>query len=480
MKELAFCSATELAARVSSGENSALELCDYFISRIETYDDDINAVVVRDFERARASAALADQQPMENRGKLHGVPMTIKESFDIAGLPTTWGLSQFSELTAKKDAVVVQSLKSEGAIFLGKTNVPANLADFQSYNDVYGQTNNPWDVSRVPGGSSGGAAAALAAGLTSLEIGSDIGGSIRNPAHFCGVYGLKPSWGVVPQNGHALPGSLASADVAVCGPLARSAQDLTLAMDVISGPEPLNRAAWKLQLPLPKKKRLKDFKIAVWSSDAMAPVDDTIRTEIEALANILEKTGATVSRSARPAIDVRRSHITYLNLMHSIMGAAVGQDFYEATQLSAQSLDEHDNSDAAHTIRAMVLSHRQWLSANNFRERLRYQWQEFFNDWDILLCPQMATTAFEHDHSRMSERRLHVNGQPHDYFQQVFWSGLASVSYLPSTVFPIASSNGLPIGVQAMGGEFCDLTTTAFAQLVEQEIGAYNTPPAFS
>ena len=481
MDKLAFCSATELAAKIANGENSAVDLCDFFINRIERYDNGINAVVVRDFDRARDAARLADNVAHSERGCLHGVPITIKESFDVAGLPTTWGLPQFQGSSAAQDASVVQNLKSAGAILLGKTNVPANLADFQSYNKVYGVSNNPWNVERTPGGSSGGAAAALAAGMTALEIGSDIGGSIRNPAHYCGVYGHKPTWGIVPQNGHALPGALASSDLAVCGPLARSAEDLALALNVIAEAPSLNKPGWKLTLPPPRHRQLKDFRVAVWASDSMAPVDDEIKHRIDNTAATLEQCGAKVSYDARPSLDIKRSHTTYVNLLQSIMGAALGSEFYESTRQTVALLDAGDQSDTALTMRSMVLDHRSWLRANNFRERLRYQWREFFKGWDIILCPVMATTAFGHDHSKTSERKIMVNSEPQDYFKQVFWAGLGSTSYLPSTVFPSGlSSGGLPIGIQAMSAEYNDFTTIEFARLLTAEIGGCNTPPNFA
>ena len=231
----AFSSATELAAAIKTKEVSSRELTDLYIDRVERYDGDINAGVVRDFERGRKAAEAADAalSKGEDLGPLHGVPMTIKEAYDIEGLPTTWGYPEFSENIANSDADSVARLKEAGAVFFGKTNVPLSLADFQSFNDVYGTTNNPWDLTRTPGGSSGGSSAALAAGLTGLEAGSDIGGSIRNPAHFCGIYGHKPTWGIVSDQGHALPGALAPADIAVVGPMARSAEDEELSMDCL-------------------------------------------------------------------------------------------------------------------------------------------------------------------------------------------------------------------------------------------------------
>ena len=256
-----FATAVDIAAAIRSKAVSSLEVVDQYIDRVERYDGDINAVVVRDFERGREAAKAADAALArgDDVGPLHGVPMTIKEAYDIEGLPTTWGVPELRHNVAREDADSVRRLKAAGAVFFGKTNVPLNLADFQSFNEIYGTTNNPWNLTRTPGGSSGGSAAALAAGLTGLEAGSDIGGSIRNPAHFCGIYGHKPTWGIVSDEGHALPGVVAPADIAVVGPMARCAEDLALALDIVAGPGRTDRRGWRLDLPRPDKRRPRRF-----------------------------------------------------------------------------------------------------------------------------------------------------------------------------------------------------------------------------
>jgi amidase len=482
MTEMAFRSAGELAHMIREREISSLELADYYIERIERLDGDLNAVVVRDFERGRDAARRADQQLAERgaTGPLHGVPMTIKESYDIEGLPTTWGIPAFKNNIATVDAQSVQAYKRAGAVFLGKTNVPLNLADFQSYNDIYGTTGNPWNLGRTPGGSSGGAAAALAAGLTGLESGSDIGGSIRNPAHYCGVYGHKPTWGIVPPQGHGLPGMVAGPDIAVCGPLARSAEDLALAMGLLAAPEPLDRPGWRIDLPKPDKRALSDFKVAIWPTDDLSPVSQEIADRALRIGETLAKLGATVSDAARPDFATNLSHAGYLSLLNSIMSAGVPPDEYARLQALAAETDPADFSSEAVTLRGMVLSHRDWLGANNHRERLRYAWREFFDQWDILICPQTATPAFDHDHGAMSERRLKVDSADQPYFQQLFWAGLITASYLPSTVFPTGPSlSGLPIGLQAVGAEYDDLVTIDFTRLLAEEIGGFAAPPAY-
>ena len=483
MTETAFSSAGEMARMIGEGEVSSLELTDHLIDRIERFDGDINAVVVRDFERAREAAREADARLAKGdvAGPLHGVPMTIKESYDIEGLPTTWGVPMFKDNIATSDSESVRAYKQAGAVFLGKTNVPLELADFQSYNDIYGTTHNPWDLTRIPGGSSGGAAAALAAGLTGLESGSDIGGSIRNPAHFCGVYGHKPTWGLVPPQGHGLPNMFAGPDIAVCGPLARSAEDLALAMDVLAGAEPLDRPGWQLNLPKPRKRSLGDFKVAIWPNDELAPVEEEVADRAIRIGETLAKLGATVSDRARPDFDPKRGHVTYTNLLNSIMTAGVSDEVFDAMKAAAEQTDPNDFSDGSVQARSAVLSHRDWLRSNNHRERLRYAWREFFDEWDILICPQMATPAFPHDHSEMGSRRLKVDSEDQPYFQQLFWAGLVTASYLPSTVFPTGPSlEGLPIGLQAVGAEYDDYVTIDFTRLVAEEMGGFVPPPGYA
>ena len=482
MTDLAYRTARELAALIRDGQISSLELTDACIDRIERLDGEVNAVVVRDFERARAAARAADAKLAagDGLGPLHGVPMTIKESYNIEGLPTTWGHPIFAKLQAPEDSEAVRRFKEAGAVFLGKTNVPLNLADFQSYNDVYGTTRNPWNRERTPGGSSGGSAAALAAGFVSLEAGSDIGGSIRNPAHYCGVYGHKPTWGIVPPQGHALPGMLAGPDIAVCGTLARDPDDLRLALDVLSGPEPLNAPGWRLELPKPRRTQLADFRVALWATDERCPVDREVADRVAMIGETLAKLGATVSDTARPNLDLDRGHSTYLTLLNSIMGAAMPDEQRAEMQAVVDAADPTDASTEVAMARGVVASHRTWLAANNEREGYRYAWRDFFDDWDILICPQTATPAFPHDHSPMSGRTLVVNDIEQNYFDQLFWAGFVIASYLPSTVFPTGPSReGLPIGLQAVSGEYGDHTTIEFARLIAERIGGCQVPPDF-
>ena len=471
--------ALQLAKKIRSAEVSAKELTQTLIERIQTYDTQINAVVVRTFEDAIKNADLADAAVASGKevGPLHGVPMTIKESYVMAGTPSTWGLEAFRDNLSRKDGLAVRRFKEAGAIFLGKTNVPSELADFQSYNPIYGVTGNPYDVSRTPGGSSGGSAAALAAGFSALEAGSDIGGSIRNPAHFCGVYGHKPTYGIVPMQGHELVPGIPEADLAVCGPLARSAEDLAVALDIMARPTARDAIAVQFQLPPADFSRLKDLRVAIWATDDVAPVDQETEERVHRVADILRNEGATVSDSARPNFDSAMAHANYQTLLTAVMTSAMRPAEVAEAKVAADALDPTDKSISAVNLRAKVMSHREWIRTNYKREKLRRAWEEFFKDWDILVCPQMATSAFPHDHRPFADRTVMVDESIQPYFKQIFWAGIVVNAYLPSTVFPTGlSSSGLPIGLQAVSGQYRDHRTIEFARQITQHIGGFEPP----
>lgn len=449
MTSTAYLTALELAANIQSGEISSVELTQLYIDRIEKYDGDINAVVVRTFEDALQRAKQADQALQEGRnlGPLHGVPMTIKESYVIANTPSTWGIEGFRNNVAREDGLAVRRFRAAGAHFLGKTNVPTDLADFQSYNPIYGTTGNPWDTSRTPGGSSGGSAAALAAGFSALDAGSDIGGSIRNPAHYCGVYGHKPTYGIIPMQGHELVSGIPEADLAVCGPLARSADDLKLALDIMAGPAEREALGWQLALPEADFSDLKNLRVAVWTTDEMAPVCTEVADRVAMVGETLAKQGATVSDTARPDIDLARAQDNYQTLLNAVMTAALPDDVVARAQAVVDALEPGDMSSDAVNARAAVLPHRLWIRANTQREKLRRAWSTFFEDWDILLCPQMATPAFPHDHQAFRERTCKVDGVDQPYFQQLFWAGMVVNAYVqPRIRFQPAGGRVCPLG----------------------------------
>ncbi len=481
--ELAFSSATDLAQMIRRKQVSAAELTEYYIKRIESLDKTLNAVVVRDFDRALEAARMSDELLAQGKrvGSLHGVPMTIKDSFDVAGLPTTWGVPEQRNNIARSDAAIVTSLKAAGAVLMGKTNVPLRLADWQTYNDIYGTTNNPWDMSRSPGGSSGGSAAALAAGLTALEFGSDVGGSIRNPSHFCGVYGHKPTYGIVPTLGHNPLGVVSAPDLNVVGPMARSAADLDLAMNIVAGADAFQSPAWTLALPKPKLRSLRGLRVALWPSEQFVPTSVEVSDRVQEVGRALARAGAVVSDVARPEIPPRDLLHTYLNLLASSGLTNLPDDFYQGNQRFAARLDAADQSPLAVLSRARVLDHRSWSDYHEARTRYRLRWRAFFEDWDVLVCPIHATTAFAHDQHPKNERVVTVDGAPTSHYDHYFWVGLATLAYLPSTAFPTGlSSTGLPIGLQIIGPEYGDRTTIEVARLIAREMGGFQMPPHFS
>jgi len=481
--ELTFASAQTVAAAIRARRISALEILDHYISRIESLDDRINAVVVRDFDRARDRARAADQAIAagEPCGPLHGVPMTVKEAFDVEGLASTWGFSEFADNIAERNAVSVQRFLDAGANLLGKTNVPVALADWQSFNPVYGTTNNPWDVERSPGGSSGGSAAALASGFSALEIGSDIGASIRNPAHYCGVYGHKTTFGIATSEGHSLPQwrGMPEVDIAVIGPLARSAHDLEIALDVMAGPDAIDGGGWTLNLPRPGQQLLADFKVGIVYTDDEAEVDQAVQKALQEVARFLKDAGAQVFEERRPKIDSRTAHQTYIALLRSATSGGVSESEFQQFQARAATLDVDADDYASRMCHGVTLNHREWCFINETRHRSRRAWAEYFEDVDLFLCPAATTVAFHHNQKGQRwERMIDVNGRPQPTTTALFWAGYSGHVYLPSTVAPAGlSDNGLPTGVQIVGPQYQDYRCIRFAHLLERDFRAFTPPP---
>ena len=451
-------SATDLVAALAARRVSALELADEAIARIEARDGPINAVVVRDFARAREAARAADAALARGeRRPLLGLPMTVKESHNVAGLPTTWGFEPFKDFVAPADSVGVSRLKAAGAVILGKTNVPPWLADYQSSNPIYGRTGNPYDPARTPGGSSGGSAAALAAGMIPLEFGSDIGGSIRMPAHFCGVYGHKPSYNLVPLRGHSPPYVPDGAGIvlAVVGPLARTAADLDLALDVLAGPDEDEATGYRLALPPPRHARLADHRVLLVDDHPLTPLDDEIRAGLNGLADGLQKLGAKVARASERLPDLARIQETYMGLLMPAMSRG---------QPGAQTISAHE-----------------WMALLDAQAQIRRQWAGLFEAFDVVLTPVHGAPAFPHDDEPdLAKRTLAINGQETPYFAPAAWAGLATLGNLPSTVIPVGRTRrGLPFGAQVIGPYLEDRTTIGFAGLVEREFGGFRKPPGF-
>jgi amidase len=482
MTDLHFRSATELTRALQRKEVSSVELLDHYLGRVGKLNPRINAVVHVDAQRARERARAADAALArgESWGALHGLPITIKDSYEVAGMPCTSGAPELAKHVPQASADSVQRLVDAGAVVFGKTNLPLYAGDFQSYNAVYGTTNNPWDETRVPGGSSGGSAAALAAGLTGFELGSDIGGSIRNPAHYCGVYGLKTTHGVVPMRGHipGPPGSLAESDLGVAGPMGRSAADLALGLDVLAGPNRSEAVAWRLELPPPRTLRLADARIGVWLDEERGPIDGEVRDVLQNAVDAIAKTCARVDDRVRP-IDPGEQHRVYLQLLNPIMGAGFPPDVLARMDAAAAALPASDDSNAANSTRGIALRARDWLALDHRRNVLRARWAEYFRDYDVLLCPIMPTAAFPHDHRDMSQRTMRIDGRDEPYFQ-LFWAGLAVNAHLPAACAPAGRTRGgLPCGIQIVGPYLEDRTPVAVAAQLADVLGGFTPPPGF-
>ncbi len=363
MTEIHFESATRLMSMLDAREIGVRELLDHFLGRVERHNPMINAIIWQDVERARAEADASDRRRAagEATGPLEGLPVTVKESFDLAGSPTTWGDPEYIDNIAATDSAVVEKYRAAGAVVFGKTNVPLMLADWQSFNSIYGTCSNPWNLTRTPGGSSGGSAAALAAGLTGLETGSDIGASIRNPAHYCGVFGHKPTWEIVSGRGQSLPGDHAPTDIAVVGPLARSAMDLKLAFDLLAGADGPTARGWRLALPGPRKQRLQDYRVGVLLSDPQAEVEQSYQDTIAALARWLEGEGVSVEMDAKPDFPAGEAMEVYTMLLRAATSKRLSDEMIVQAREDLVRLPAEAIPYRRRMLQAQTMLHRDWL-----------------------------------------------------------------------------------------------------------------------
>ena len=479
--DLAFRSAGDVAAAIRAGRLSSRDHLEALLDRVERMNPPLNAVVTLDADRARREADAADRALAEGRelGPLHGVAMTIKDSFQTVGMRTTSGAPELSGHIPEVDAVPVARLRAAGAVIFGKTNLPIYAGDTQSYNEVFGQTNNPWNLDRTPGGSSGGSAAALAAGFTPFELGSDIGGSIRGPASTCGIFGHKPSYGIVPALGQipGPPGTLTQADIAVAGPMARTAEDLELGLDILAGPDDWHAPGYRLELPPARHETLADYRVAVWFEEPSCPLDDRVLERLEGAANALERAGARVDREARPDFTFDYATRVFGQLLGAAMCGGFSHD--EIEDLAVRGIREDE--EGALAARWASQRHRAWLSANERRLQMRRKWHDFFKHWDAVLLPCLPTTAIPHDPSEpMGARRITVNGEQRAYGEQTLWVGLTGVAFLPATVIPAGTaSDGLPVGLQIAGPFLEDRTTLDLARRLSEQIGGFERPPGY-
>ncbi len=486
MTDLAFRSATALLAALDKKETSSEELLRHFLSRLERFAGKVNAVVTIDVERALEEARRCDEERPRGdlRGLLHGLPVTVKDSFETEGLRTTSGGAPGLETyVPEKDAKAVARLKAAGAIVFGKTNLSTLAMDIQTYNAAFGTTNNPWDPSRTAGGSSGGSAVAMSAGLSALELGSDLGGSIRIPAAFCGVFGHRPSYGIVPTRGHipGPPGTLAAPDLETAGPIARSAEDLDLALRVFARADEKDAVAWHLKLPPPRRRGLSDYRLAAWLDDSAAPVDAALRERLEAVVGELRAAGADVDTEARPGFALADNARLFMRVMYGSMSPGLADGQFEKLKSRAAGLASDDDSFRARLTRDSVQTHREFEIAREAREQVRALWTKFFTRYDALLCPVFPTPAFPHDQSPdFAKRTLAVNGVPEPYLGTLLgWPALAGLSSLPGTSAPVGfTRDGLPAGIQVVGPYLEDRTSIHVAKLVAEVSGGYVPPPS--
>jgi amidase len=451
MSDIAFQPAHALADAICRRELSSRELLEHYLDRIERLNPPLNAVVTLDAESARRAADDADAALARGEvvGPLHGVPMTVKDTYETAGMRTTCGLPAWDRVP-ERDADAVARVRAAGAVVFGKTNTPVMAGDLQTVNPIFGTTNNPWDTTRSPGGSSGGAAAALAAGLTGLELGSDIAGSIRVPSSWCGTCGHKPSWGVVPQRGHLPPppGALAPGDLGVMGPMARDVADLELMLRILAGPDAQRAVGWRLELPPPRAKSLSQLRLACWLDDLAYPVEDDVRGVLEQAVSTVARAGARVVDAPAPA-PLPELVALHMKLLRPLMDGS------------------------------SKLLHRDWLAANERREQLRVAMAQYFRDVDALLMPVAVVPAIPHDHREpLAGREIRVDDRVRPYLDLFGWVGLATVAYLPATVVPVGITQaGLPVGIQVVGPYLEDYTSLVAARCIEELLGGFVPPP---
>mgnify|MGYP002624336285 CR=1 FL=1 len=440
------------------------------LAHIERLNPRVNAVVTLDADHAREQACA---QQSRGHGPDSGRPLagsfiTVKDAFETAGMRTTCGAPQWASHVPARNADAVQRLVDAGAVVFGKTNVPIYAADLQSYNRLFGVTVNPWDATRTCGGSSGGAAAAVACGMTPFELGSDIGGSIRIPAHFCGVYGHNPSFACVPFRGHIPPppGELAAPDMAVAGPLARSADTLEQVLRVLAG-------AQRSRLPA----TLGQCRAGVWMDDTDFPLDRPVRLALDEAMRRLAAAGARLE-PVRPAPVLGEIFDCYLRLLWPVTTAHLSARAMRRVQEAGAA--RADDSWHAKLARYATASHHQWLAADEARARLRARFAELFEAFDVLLMPVAPVTAFPHDHGEdLMGRTILVNGEARWYWEQLAWIAPASAAYLPATVAPVGlASDGLPVGIQIVGPQYGDLTTIDYARRMAEVLDGFRAPPA--
>jgi len=479
LSRLAFVSATKAAKEIREGKTTSTKLTAHILERIERLNPGINAIVTLAREEALAAAKKADEalSKGEIMGPLHGVPITIKDCFEVAGVRTTAGNPSFSDHIPDRDATAVSRLRAAGAVILGKTNVPIMAGDWQSYNKIFGTTNNPWDPERTPGGSTGGGAAAVASGLSFLSLGSDIGGSIRVPSNFCGLFGHKPTINVVPLRGH-IPGSVHTPLLPVAGPLARSAEDLKLALEVMGGPDVEEARAYSWSLPPARYENLSEYRLGYVVDHPSCPLSAEVMDLIHEAVGKLRGKVARLDEGWPPGVDPVKQWTTYRFLVSSVYASFLKDEEFEAKRERARNQDGSYESIAALSWTA---PHKHMQRALAERMEARAAWQEYFETHDAFLLPVNFTPAFPHDHSMpFWDRMIPTPEGPRPYEDLYFWISFATYTGLPATIAPIGvTQSGLPVGIQIIGPYLEDATPIDVAEKTEGIFGGFRTPKGY-
>ncbi|MFN3237365.1 MAG: amidase family protein [Pseudomonadales bacterium] len=475
-----YSSAADMLTALRNKEISSIELTELHINRIEAIDDKINAIPVRTFDMAREAAIAADKMiAAGDSGALIGLPLTLKESTLTKGLPQSAGIPDFAQHKPEQNGLIAQRIFDAGAGLLGKTNIPVALGDWQADSPVYGRTNNPWDLERTPGGSTGGGGAALAAGMTPLEIGSDIGGSIRVPAAYCGCFGHRPSETAIPKSGAFPMADLPNPAflLGVQGPLARTAKDLSLMFDVIAGPDHFEDTAWRLDLPAPRGNSIKDFRVGVLTSVMDIPCSNQTVQKLEELTQVLQNHGATTC-AAEPGIDFQAYFADYMRLLNLMITQMEPREQREARAAAARNSSDPF---AEATADGLTQDAHAFMQVVTRRQIAQYQWREYFKSVDVIIAPITLDSAFPHQTGAMEERTLLVDNVERSYMENILYPSLAIFTGLPATAIPAGlDDKGLPIGLQIIGPYLEDRTTLKFAELVEEAWVKFQAPPAWS
>lgn len=484
-------SATQALAQLRAQAISARDLLEACIARGDALNPKLNAVISHDLPAARARADEADQATRrgESWGPLHGLPMTLKDAWEVPGMPCIGGAPEYLHHQPRHAGPAIQALLGAGAIAFGKTNVPYKSLDVQTYNPVFGTTRNPWDVSKTCGGSSGGAAVALATGMTPLEVGSDIGGSIRIPAHFCGVYGHKSTYSLIPMRGHVPgdPGGVSEPPLVVAGPMARTAEDLQLLFDILVGPAPAMQPGWTASLPQPRHTRIDQYRVLVWVDDPDCPIDSEMTGLYRQLGQTLRSAGAQVDVGSPLGLGLKDIYPLYFAQLGGVMGAWLRPDerrakgmvapFGKATAHLMRAMGRLAPHSADHLIKGLTAGLGDWFELVEQGNRLREAFIKVFDHYDVVLMPPTYTPAFAHDHGFTATRRIAVDGVKRHYADLFMWIAPATLMGLPATNAPVGrTAGGLPVGVQIMGAPYQDRVTMHFAKLLADVAGGFVKP----